>query len=283
MWLTLLVFHLIGLVGFNLILRQSVLGRADRFTLSTIAQTGIAIPAVVLLLAAPPHLNNFSVRDFWYLGWAVILTIGLQTTNVKALQYLEASVFSVIYNLRILLTTILGILFLSEKIIWLRIAGGVLILLAILIVKQRGSQSVRAKGLAWGFIAALVVSFLNLTEKLLIIHIGFLNYFPLVSVLCAVIMWAYVLARRPNFEVGLLRQPKMIKLMSLRAMSAYGFSGALAAGALIDVANYISAMSVILMMLLGVILLGEKDFLRRKIIATAVAITGLTVVLIASL
>jgi uncharacterized membrane protein YuzA (DUF378 family) len=51
MWLVLLCFHLVGLVGFNLVIRKSVLGKADRFTLATIAQTGIAIPAVVLLLA----------------------------------------------------------------------------------------------------------------------------------------------------------------------------------------------------------------------------------------
>jgi drug/metabolite transporter (DMT)-like permease len=95
-------------------------------------------------------------------------------------------------------------------------------------------------------------------------------------------MWAWLLLKNKNFEFQTLRQPKMLQLMTLRAMSAYGFSGALAAGALVSVANYISGMNVIFMVLLGVLLLNEKDYLKRKIFATLLAIAGLTVVLISS-
>lgn len=42
--------------------------------------------------------------------------------------------------------------------------------------------------------------------------------------------------------------------------------------------NYIAGMSVILMVLFGALLLGERDYLLRKAIATAVAISGLTVI-----
>jgi uncharacterized membrane protein len=75
----------------------------------------------------------------------------------------------------------------------------------------------------------------------------------------------------------------MLQLMSLRAASAYGFSGALAAGALVSVANYISGLSVFLLVLLGVILLNERDHLARKIIATIVAVIGLTLVLLSGI
>ena len=283
MWLTLLCFHLIGLVGFNLNLRQSLLAKVDRLTLATIAQTGIAIPAVIILLVRPPRFGSFGGLDYLYLVAAITLTIGLQVTNVKALQYLEASVFSVLYNLRIILTTALGVLFLNESVVGLRIAGGLLILVAIFIVKRQRSHEMRVKGIAWGLAAATVLSFLNLSEKLLINSIGFLNYFPLTSVVCAVLMWSYIGLSKRSVEPAMLKQPKMLQLMTLRAMSAYGFSGALAAGALISVANYISGMSVIFMVVLGAILLGERDYLGRKIAATAVAIAGLTVVLFSSL
>lgn len=282
MWLALLGFHLIGLVGFNLILRKSILDKVDRFTLSTIAQTGIAIPAVVLLIVRSPHISTFYGVDYLFLACAVLLTIGLQVTNVKALQYLEASVFSVLYNLRIILTTVLGILFLNERVVWVRIAGGILILLAIIIVKQQSSHSIRVKGIAWGITAAAVLSFLNMFEKLLIINVGFLNYFPLVSVVAAILMWSYLISKERNFDCTLLLRPTMIQLMVLRSVSAYGFSGALAAGAVISVANYISGMSVIFMVLLGAIFLNERDYLRRKILATVIAIIGLTVVLFSS-
>src|ERR1700752_62551 len=98
MWVALLCFHLVGLVGFNLTLRTSLLAKADRFTLAAIAQTGIALPAIILLIVKPPHFGSFTAADYCYLLCAIGLTIGLQVTNVKALQYLEASVFSVLYN-----------------------------------------------------------------------------------------------------------------------------------------------------------------------------------------
>ncbi|MGH7238698.1 MAG: hypothetical protein ACREHG_01395, partial [Candidatus Saccharimonadales bacterium] len=97
----------------------------------------------------------------------------------------------------------------------------------------------------------------------------------------ALLMWGYLLRYR-NFDFGLLIRPRMIQLMTLRAVSAYGFSGALAAGALVSVANYISGMSVILVVGLGALWLGETDYLKRKAVATVVAVLGLTVVLLST-
>jgi drug/metabolite transporter (DMT)-like permease len=280
MWLVLLCFHLVGLVGFNLVIRKSVLGKADRFTLATIAQTGIAIPAVVLLLARPPDLSRYSAADFCYLAATIVLTIALQTVNVKALQYLEASVFSVLYNTRILIATVLGILFLHESFVGLRVLGGVMVLLAILIVKQRGSHVVMTKGMGWGLTAAFVLSFLSLGEKLLIKDVGFFNYFALESIISSALMWAYFAASKREFDRRTLLRPAMLQLMTLRAVSAYGFTGALATGALLSVANYISGMSVIFTVLLGAMWLGERDYLQRKIMATIIAVLGLTLVLL---
>lgn len=283
MWLALLGFHLVGSVGFNLILRKSVVDKVDQFSLATIMQTGIAIPTVVLLIGHPPAVSTFSALDYVWLTSAIGLGVGLQVVNVKALQYLEASVFSILYNLRLIITTALGILCLGENVVWLRILGGLLVLLAVVIVKQQGSRALRIRGITWGIVAALVISFLNLFEKLLVNSIGFLNYFPIMILGSAVIMWAYLLLRKQKFDRMLLRQPRMVQLMVLRAMSSYGFSGALGAGALLSVANYISGMSVVFIVLLGTLLLGERDYLRRKIIATVVAVLGLTLILLSKL
>ncbi len=283
MWLALLGFHLVGSVGFNLILRKSVVAKIDQFSLATIMQTGIAIPTLILVVAHPPAISTFVGLDYLWLACAIGFGVALQVVNVKALQYLEASVFSILYNLRLIITTALGILCLGENVVWLRIAGGILILLAIFIVKQQGSHALRVQGIAWGITAAVVLSFLNLFEKLLVNSIGFLNYFPIMILGSAVIMWAYLVLKKRNFDHSLLGRPPMIQLMVLRAMSSYGFSGALGTGALLSVANYISGMSVIFIVLLGAILLNERDYLGRKVVATVVAVLGLTIVLVASL
>lgn len=279
MWLLLLIVHLTGMVGFNLSLRKSVLKNIDRFALATVMQIGIAVPSIFLLVFKTPALNSYTGFDFLLLTSIILLTIGLQVTNVKSLQYLEAGVYSVIYNLRILITTVLGILFLSEGIVWPRIAGGMLILLAIFIVRQEGSKTIRIRGVWWGIAAAFVISFLNLSEKLLIENVGVLNYFALAQITAAVIMAAYLFSRPGNVvKPSVLWQPRMLQLMAFRAVSAYGFTFALAAGALVSVANYIAGMSVILMVIFGALLLGEKDYLLRKAIATAVAVSGLTII-----
>lgn len=283
MWLFLLFVHLLGLSGFNLIVRKSLLNKMDRFTVATVMQTGLAVPAVFLIIFKTPDVAQYQTNDYINFLIIVVLTIGLQVTNVKALQYLEAGVFPILYNLRILITTVLGILFLNEDTAWTRILGGVLILLAIVIVRQKGGRTVRLKGVEWGIMAAFVISFLNMFEKIMINSVGLFNYFPLTMIVCSVLMWAFLLARCTKLEKGLLIQPRMIQLMSLRAVSGYAFTGALAAGALVSVANYISGLSVIVIVVAGALLLGERDYLWRKAAAVAVAVIGLTIVLFSHL
>lgn len=275
---------MLGLAGFNLNLRRSLLSKADPFTLATIMQTSIAIPAVFLLILKPMTFGAYHQPKYFIgIGVEIVLTVALHVSNVMSLKYLEASVYPMLYNLRILITTVLGILFLNEKFVLTRIFGGILILLAIFIVRQRSSRAIRSKGIEWGLTAAFVISFLNLNEKIMINHVGFLNFFPLPAVITAILMWAYLLSTRKLASKSLLAQPQMIQLMVLRALSGYTFPLALAAGALLSVANYISAMSVIVMVVLGVLLLGERDYLWRKVIATAVAVAGMTIVLLTHL
>lgn len=283
MWLLLLFIHVFALTGFNLILRKSLLNKVDKFTLATVMQTGIAIPMAIVLIFYPPDFSSYSGGDYINLVAVILLGIGLHVTNVKALEYLEASVFSVIYNLRLVISTVFGILFLNEDVVWLRILGGLLILIAIVIVRQKSSKSIRAKGVEWGIIAAFTIASLNLSEKLMINSVGVMNYFPIAQVVAAALMWLYLLYRQEKIDKKLLLQPRMLQLMTLRAISAYGFTFALATGALISVGNYISGMSVILMTVLGALLLGERDYLMRKVLATVVAVAGLTIILLSDL
>lgn len=283
MWLLLLFIHVLGLTGFNLILRKSVLDKIDRFTLAVIMQTGLAIPAVFIVIVRPPDFSIYDAGNYIFLGLIILFNIGLHVSNVKSLQYLEAGVYSIIYNLRLLIVTVLGILFLHEDVIWMRIFGGILIFLAILIVKQKSSRFVRVKGTEWALAAALIISFLNITEKAVINDIGLLNYFPVAMIATWLIMFGYLLLSGRHIKSSILLKPRIFQLMALRAVSGYAFTGALAAGALVSVANYISGMSVILMVVLGALLLKEREYILRKAIATGVAVLGLTIILISEL
>jgi len=280
LWLALLGVHLAGFVGYNLRLRWSMVKKLDPILLATIMQTGLALPMIPVIFLAPPTLRLFTTGDALLLIGTISLTMALHVTNTKALEHLEASVFSILYNLRLPFTTVLGLLFLDEPLIWLRILGGLLIFSAIFIVQQKGKHSLVLRGMEWGIAAALALSFLNLCEKKLAISGGFLYYFPFGALVTAALMWAYVLIRpgHPPVDFRILIRPDMVQLMAFRAMSGLSFSGALAAGAAISVSNYISGMSVLLMVALGALLLGERDFLHRKIMAVVIAVLGLTAI-----
>jgi len=283
MWLIFLALNIIGLTGYNLILRKSLLDKIDSFTLATIMQTGIAIPMIFVIPFYFPDFNVYSPKLIIFSLAIISFIVTLHISNVKSLQYLEASVYSVLYNLRVVLSTILGILFLAEDIIPLQILGGLLIFFAIFIMKQKGKKELTMKGIFWGIGAALSVSVLNVFEKTLISEIGFLDYAFPAMIGTAIVMWTMLLSRKKKVDFSVFKSKKILALMGFRSISAYGFTLAFYTGAKISVANYISSLSVILIVVLGIIILKERDYLGRKILATAIAVLGLTAILLANL
>ena len=67
--------------------------------------------------------------------------------------------------------------------------------------------------------------------------------------------------------------------MLLRSLSNWGFVFALAVGALVSVATFVSSLSVVAIVALGALLLGEQEHLKRNAVAVAIAVAGLTAVL----
>lgn len=284
MWLILLALHVVGIVGFNLTLRKLLTekDRLDPWQLATIMQIGIAIPIVFVGLVAPPDITNYGWQEIGLIAVICAFVVALHVSNVKALQYLEAGVYAVFYNLRIIITTLLGIMFLQEDVIPLRILGGLLIFLAVFVVRQKGRKALTARGIRWGITAAFVISVLNMFEKELIGRIGWVSYAVPVMIVTTVVMLGISAAMKKNIQIAMLKQPQIVQLMTLRTVSAYSFGLALGAGGLLSVSNYISSLSVIVLVALGILLLNERDYLKRKIMAGAIALVGLTVILIAN-
>ena len=280
MLLSLLTLHLVGNVGYNLLLRKSVLAKTDKWLLATILQTGIAIPALIITLFKPFNFSGFNDFDIFLFISTMTLTILLQVLNVKALQYLEASVYSVVYNTRIILISIIGTLLLAEKLTPLQIIGGLLIFGSVFIVRQKEKFTVTKIGLLYGFGAALTLSFLNVTEKLLNQSVGFFEFFLPVSIACAVIMWIIVIIRKTKVSSTLFTKPSNIFLMGFRALSACVFSAAIIYGP-VALSNYIASLIVVLTVICGVLFLNERDYLKSKIIAASIAFIGLTCILFA--
>jgi len=283
MWLLFVFVHLIGLVGYNLVLRKSLVAKVDSITLATVMQTAIAIPMVFAVIIAPPDFSKYDVGTMVQVVLTICLVIMLHLTNIKSLRYLDAGIYSILYNLRIIFTTLLGIIFLNEDIIPLQILGGLFIFLGVMTLKQKGKSSLTALGLGWGIAASVVISVLNLFEKTLIHDVGYIGYAAPVMLIAAIFMWALLIHQGKKIKFEYWRQPQTLALMILRAMSAYGFTLAFYSGALLSVATYLSSLSVIVIVLLGIWLLNERDNLKQKAFATTLAFIGLTLIFVANL
>lgn len=278
-----MALHLTGLVGYNLLLRKSIVDKIDKWTLATIMQTGIVLPILFFLPFHVPDLSIFTPEAIAHMFLTASLVVLLHLSNVKSLQYLEAGVYSVLYNLRILFTTILGIVFLNEQLVALQVVGGLLIFASVVAVRQKGRRDLTAKGIQWGLFSSIVISVLNLNEKQLITQFGFIDYAIPVMILATLMMWGILLSRKQKVEPRVFIRPRMITLMMLRAASAFGFTLAFSVGGLLSVSTYISSLSVVIIVILGAVILGEKDYLKRKIIASIIAFIGLTCIFIANL
>jgi drug/metabolite transporter (DMT)-like permease len=283
MWPLFIGLHVIGLTGYNLLLRSNKLQHFDRWTIATIMQTGITAPLIFIMPLWPAELTKFSLESWLLVAIVVPLVIALHLTNVKALQYLEASVYSVLFNLRILITTLIGLIFVHEAIIPWQLVGGLLIFLAIVTVRQKGNRTIAHRGITWGIAAAVAISALNFFERELIMHVGFIAYAPITMVLATMIMWAVLLGRKQSLPLRTFGEPQILALIVFRTISAYGFTLAFYYGAKLSVASYISSLSVIFIVMLGVIVLKERDYLRQKLIATSLAVVGLTCILISNM
>lgn len=274
--------HLIGIVGYSLLLRRALVAKADKWTQATIMQTAIALPMVIASFFLRPDLSTYTASTAVLLGLIIVLVIALHAANVLAVQHLEASTYSILYNLRLVFVTILGILFLGEKVVFLQLLGGLLIFIAAVTVRKKAQHHTQAAGVWWGVAAAALLSVLSLCEKRLMGQVGFYAYIVMNAYIATPIMWAILLARGTRVKLAYITQKETIIFMAFRAISAYGFVLAISTG-LLSVTSYISGMSVVLIVLFGALLLGEKDHMRSKLIATALVVAGLTAILLANL
>lgn len=279
-WVILLLLHLVGLVGYSLLLRRAaVASRLHPWVLATLLQTGIMLPMLVAAPFLPIDLNRIDSASAGVMGVVVALGIFLLFGITRALHYLEASTFSIIYSLRIIIVTLLAAALLAEVPSGLQVLGGLFILAATCIVRQKGSKKITRRGMIWGIAMAVTISILGVAEKYVINEVGIYTAAPIVTLIMGVIMWSVVIIKRHPVPKKQIMTKTILWLMVMRSLSNWGFVFALAAGALVSVATFVSSLSVVAIVGLGALLLGERDYLRRKIIAMLLAAIGLVSVL----
>ena len=120
----------------------------------------------------------------------------------------------------------------------------------------------------------MTVACLNIVEKKLVTSIGYVTYMTLMAYIATPLLWGIVLVLKRPIDSQLFYQKKTYLLMTFRALSAHCFVLALSTG-LVSITSFISGTGVIIIMILGALLLGERDHPRQKILATMLATLGL--------
>lgn len=278
-WLILLSTHLIGIVGYTLLLRKSVLGNLNKTLMAALMQTAIFLPSILFLIFGNVTFTH-SLTDWFFLILGGFMLAGLMITNVWALSHLDASLFTILYNLRLLMTTILGFFILGELPTPLQMLGGLVILVSIFMLNLHQNKRWRSKSILIGLFAMMWFSFHAVLEKYNLQRLDFQSYFFTFALVGTVLMWLLVLYKRVNVirEIEHIKDKKIYALLIARALSAYGYTYALLYGPL-AVTNYVSGMSVALIVLFGIYILGEKNDVKQKLSAVAVACVGLTLIL----
>ena len=118
-------------------------------------------------------------------------------------------------------------------------------------------------------------------EKYNLQRLDFQSYFFTFALIGTVLMWLLVLYKRINVieQIEHIHDKKIYALLVTRTLSAYGYTYALLYGSL-AVTNYVSGMSVALIVLFGIYVLGEKTEVKQKLTAVGIACIGLTLILV---
>ncbi len=279
-WIVLLALHLTGLTGYTLLLRKSALGSIDKTLLAALLQTAVFIPVPFAILASGGVSLHLAAWQWSSLIVNALTIVGIQVFGVLVLKHLEASMWTVIFNLRLVFTTLLGVLVLGELPTPLQLLGGLVIFASIVALNLHRNRQYRSRPILLGLLATIFFSLHATLEKFNITSVGALPYFFVSGGLAAAVLWLLVLQRGIKLpHIAGHADWHMARLLALRSLSAWGYVLALPYVSL-AIANYVSGMSVALIVVFGVFYLKERDHLREKFTALGIAVAGLTLILI---
>ncbi len=281
-WAGLLAFHLVGLVGYTLLLRKSVLGSINKYVLAAVSQTVIFLPSLTFLLLGKVSFHHTGGNWAALVGSGFMLA-GLLPLTILTLMNLEASVWSIIFNLRLVLTTLLGLIFLHELPSGLQLLGGLIIFISILLLNLHKERRYAERSIVIGLLTTLWFSFHATLEKFNVVHNGLASYMVISGAIATCLVWGLVIYKGLSIQKLVSSwDGTALAYLGMRVLSAWMYVLALQYGSL-AVTNYVSGMGVVLIVLFGVVLLKEKQHLRQKLLATATAVAGLSLILISKL
>ncbi len=233
--------------------------------------------------------GTYSVPDVLIAPGNVVLNITLfaiaTVATFEALKWLQVSHFTIISSLRPFVTLLTVFLVIGSAPTIYQVAGGLLIIGGILVVYLR--RPLRTQHYKRGvYFALLATTFFGATlvnDKYLLEHFEVLDYLPFLYLLSGGVL----LALKPKIyqKMGEVLQPRNAKAFLLSAVLLPTSTVLLMLGiqAAPNPANVslLQQLQVVMVVLLGVFVLKEKDHIMHKLIAAALSIAGASLIVLA--
>jgi drug/metabolite transporter (DMT)-like permease len=220
--------------------------------------------------------NNLFSEKFGYYLLMFILYALLNIFMYKALKHIQASVFTVITSLKAFITVLFASFFLNEKLTLIEFLGAILIFISIYIVNSKGFKFKLKKGEIYAFLAAFTFGLVNTLDRYLIqanneyIYAGFAFLTP--SLLIMIFFPSQIKEIKYYFQKSVIF--KFLALILIYSISATCLFLALR---YTDNASKIASVnisSVILIVILSIIFLKERDNLIKKLVAAGLCFLG---------
>ncbi|MCG2688463.1 DMT family transporter [Candidatus Parcubacteria bacterium] len=198
----------------------------------------------------------------------------------KALKFIEASKTTIIFSFGTVVTIIASALFLNEALTGQRLLGTFLIIISIALVSKLKDFSAKGKGAIYALIAAVLGGLALVNDTYLLRFSDSVSYTAMAFLLPGILL--SLLYPNSFKKLKIFLNPKlgrnMFLLCFIWSVSAIAFYLAIEKGALASQISPFSQSRVILTVLLGAILLKERENLLIKTIAAFLVVAGVMLI-----
>ncbi len=272
------ILTLIGVITFSIsTLLQRLLLHKDKG--DPVAYTILFQGLVAVIIGVFALINGFVMPDLIRLWFPIALTVVLygccHLLFAKALQLLEASVFSVVIATNAFWTMLVGIIVLNEHLSVAEVAGALLIFAAVGILVEHKHPRHIDKGILLGLLAALLFGLASGAWA----YVGKSSDAASWAALSFLGPALFVLAIRPSAALKLRpfltgnTLKRLLLLGAFYSISAVCMMRAYQIGDVSLVAP-LQQTSLIVTVILAIIFLHERDRFWQKILATATCFVG---------
>ena len=217
-----------------------------------------------------------------FAGIAGILWTIVGVVSMLSFKYTEVSLRATLTETRSFWILLFAAFIAVEVITLQKILGVALVFLGVFVLSYEAGKQVswRDRGVRWTLLNAMLVALAATFDKLALRYVNVETYAVLSCIIPTIFLLPYVLMRK-QYALNLLLKrktlPWAILAVTVLAISYYFTIGAYAL-ADISVAYPVMRIGTIFAVLLGIMVLKEREHMARKIIASIIVVAGVLIV-----